>query len=40
MSKKRVTKKSTINPTKSTIVKPGIKDALSEENSLLTNELF
>jgi hypothetical protein len=33
MSKKRVTKKSTINPTKSTIANKSSKEALSEENS-------
>ena len=33
MSKKRVTKKSTINPTKITIAKQSSKEDLSEENS-------
>lgn len=33
MSKKRVTKKSTINPTKSTIAKQSKKEDLSEEKS-------
>jgi hypothetical protein len=33
MSKKRVTKKSTINPTKSTLSTQGRKEKLTEENS-------
>ena len=34
MSKKRVTKKSTINPTKSNIIKPTKNDVKAEETSL------